>query len=392
MPNFLTEEQEMIRDMARKFSDNEVAPLAAEIDRSDKVPETLNRKAAELSFFGLFVDEEFGGLGRNLTNACLVLEEVARHSPSYAGVISVEIILCPGSIQAAGTEEQKQRWLPKSASGEATWAWASTEPAGGGNHPFHTTKITKDGDGFRVDGTKIYCTQGNAKYIMAMGHTEKDGEPGYGCAVVEVGQEGVDVVPYESKLGWRGTNTGTINFNNVYVPAENMLGSHLRGHSEFWPANVPSFIGHSATSVGGAQGLFDKTVEYVKERNLYGRPMDKLQPISYWIAESYAKLQACRALLYETTQRWDAGDDDPIMSAVCKAWICDTTFDISHRLLQMWGGAGIMDSTGVNRYFRDARTNMVAEGASEMHYDKISAHVLGNLSNAADVTKPPVRR
>lgn len=123
----------------------------------------------------------------------------------------------------------------------------------------------------------------------------------------------------KSKLGWRGTNTGTINFNNVLVPAENILGSLLHGHGEFWAANVPSFIGHSATSVSGAQGLFDKTVAYVRERNLYGRPMDKLQPVSYWIAEAYAKLQACRALLYETTQRWDSGNHDPVMSAVCKA-------------------------------------------------------------------------
>lgn len=372
-----TDEQLMFRDTARRFADQEVAPLGQRIDEEDRVPAELNRKAAALNFFGLFIPEEYGGLGQNLTSACLVLEEIARASPAYAGVISVEIILCPGSIAAAGTEAQKKKYLTASAGGESTFAWASTEAVGAGNVRFAQTRITPDGNGYRVDGAKLFCTQGNAKHIMVMGKTSRGSEIGYGCAIVDVDMEGVVVAPYESKLGWRGTNTGAVSFNNVYVPAENLLGDLITGHSSFWAANVPSFIGHSATSLGCAQGLFDRTVEYVKQRNLYGEPMDRLSPVSYWIAEAYAKIQACRALLYETTQRWDAGRHDPVMSAVCKGWICDTAFDVSCRLLQLWGGSGIMDSTGVNRYLRDARTNMVAEGSSEMHYDMIAAQVLG---------------
>ena len=376
MTYFLTEEQEMIRDMARKFAQNEIEPVANQIDQEDTVPEHLHAKAAELNFFGLFTPEEYGGLGQNLTTACLVLEEVAKASPSYAGVISVEIILCPGSIAAAGTEDQKQRFLVPSARGEKLMAWSQTEPAGGGNAPFHQTRIVKDGNGYRLNGLKLFCTQGKADVILVMGKTEVDGQEGYGAVIVEKSMEGVAPAPYESKLGWRGTNTGTIAYNDVYIPPENVLGNLLTGNAECWPANVPSFIGHSASSLGCAQGLFDKTVAYVKERNLYGRPMYKAQPVSYWLAESYAKLEAMRSLLYTTTQRWDAGQEDPVMSAVCKAWICDTAFDVTNRLLQLWGGSGIMDSTGVNRYLRDARTNMVAEGASEMHYDMISSYVL----------------
>ena len=377
MSYFLSEEQELIRDTARRFAQSELDPVANQIDREDSVPDALHHKAAELNFFGLFTPEPYGGMGQNLTSVCLVLEEIAKASPSYAGVISVEIILCPAALAIAGTEEQKRRYLIPSARGERLMAWSQTEPAGGGNAPYHLTRITPDGNGYRLNGLKLFCTQGRAETILVMGKTSHEGTTGYGCVLVDKSMPGVEPAPYEAKLGWRGTNTGTIGYNNVFIPPENVLGDLITGAADLWQANVPSFIGHAATSLGCAQGLFDKTVAFVKERNLYSRPMYNCQPVSYWLAECYAKLEAMRSLLYTTARRWDAKLPDPVMSTVCKAWICDTAFDVTHRLLQLWGGSGIMDSTGVNRYMRDARTNMVAEGASEMHYDMISAHVLG---------------
>jgi butyryl-CoA dehydrogenase len=373
----------MIRDMARRFSDNEVAPLAQEIDRMDRVPVALNRKAAELNFFGLFVPEEYGGVGTNLTTACLVLEEIARASPAYAGLLNVQIVLCPGALALRGTDEQKKRFLPGTAGGQKTFALSASEPAGARNRRYHQTRITADGNGYRVNGSKLFCTQGDAQYIMVLGKTEQNGQAGYGCAIVDKASEGVQISPYESKLGWRGTNTGALAFNDVWIPAENILGNLLA--ADLSPASMASYVGHSASSLGAAQGMFDKTIEYVKERELYGRPMDRLQPVSYRLAEAYASLQACRALLYETTQRWDSGEHDPVRSQICKAWICDTVFEITNRLLQLWGGSGMMDSTGVNRYFRDARTNMVAEASSEMHYDRISAHLMDRPSDTERV-------
>lgn len=380
MPNFLTDEQEMIRDMARRFSDCEVAPRAQEIAETDALPADLNSKAAELNFFGIYTPEDYGGIGQNLTTACLVLEEIARASPAYAGLLNVQAVLCAGAVAILGSEEQKQRYLTASASGEKTLALSVSEPAGARNRAGHQTKITADGDAFRLNGSKLFCTQGDAQYIIVLGKTERDGQNGFGWAIVDKTTEGVQVAPFDAKLGWGGTNTGSLAFSDVLIPPENILGDLLS--ASMAAANKASIIGHSATSIGAAQGMLEKTIEYVRERHLYGRPMDQLQPVSYRLAEAYATIEACRALLYQTTQQWDAGTCEPITPSVCKAWICDRAFEVTNQLLQLWGGSGIMDATGVNRYFRDARTNMIAEGPSELHYDVVAASLLGRSTDA----------
>lgn len=372
-----TEEQLMVRETARRFAEKDLEPYAARIDAEDKVPEEVHRAAVQMNLFGLYTPEEYGGSGQGLLTACLALEEIAKASPAYAGLVSVQMVLCPAGVLLTGTEEQKRRWLIPSAAGERLLAWSQTEPVGAGNQAAHQTRITADGDGYRLNGLKLFCTQGAATTIMVMGKTERDGRQGYGCLVVDKDMPGVDPAPYEPKLGWRGTNTGAVAYNDVWAPAENLLGDLLTGNADMFPANLVSIIAHSATSLGAAQGMFDKTVAFVRERNLYGAPMANCQPVSYWLAESFAKLQAMRGVLYAAAQAWDEGRGEPVMASVCKAWVCDTAFDVTNRLLQMWGGSGIMDSTGVNRYLRDARTNMVAEGASEMHYSTIAAHVLG---------------
>lgn len=376
MTRFATEEQEMFRDTARRFAEREVEPLAIQIDEQDEVPEHLIAKCRELNFFGLFIPEEYGGLGKSLTNACLVLEEIAKASPSVAGLLSVEIVLCPGAIDEIGTEEQKQRFLVPSASGEKLLAWSMTEPSGAANIPAHQTTLKPSGNGYSLEGSKLFTTQGNAHHILVMAKTEQDGQTGYGCAIVERDQKGVTTAPYESKLGWRGTKTGGVNYADVHVPQENILGNFLTGNADLWFVNQASFIAHSTTSLGGTEGLFKKTVEMVKSRSMYGTEMRRLQPISYWLGEIHAKIEACRSLIYDATRQFDEGQRDPIMGSICKAYVCDTMFDCTNKLLQMWGGSGIMDSTGVNRYFRDARTNMIAEAASELHYDIVAAAVL----------------
>ena len=212
-----------------------------------------------------------------------------------------------------------------------------------------------------------------------MGKTkDRAGNEGYGCVIVEREDEGFRVEPYETKLGWRGTNTGPISFNNVYLAEDDILGNILTGGFSHRAANQSNLLSHVATSIGCAQGLFDKTIDYVKQRRLYGRDMADLQPMGYWLAESHAKIQACRALLYNTVREFEAGTMAPEQAHICKAYIGDTTFDVCVKLVQMWGGSGIMNSTGVNRYMRDARAKCVAEGSSEIHYAVIANQLLHN--------------
>ena len=377
----LTEEQEMLRDMARKFAEREVEPVANQIDAEDKVPEALLAKCAELGFYGLFTSTEYGGLGQSLVNSCLVIEEISKASPSLGGMLSVQIVLCPATLEMVGTEEQKQRFLVPSASGEKVMAWSSTEPSGTIDYLRHRCRIEEDGNGYRLDGLKIYCTQGNAETFLVFARTSKDGKEGYGGVIVEKGMEGFNPAVPEDKLGWRGTQTGTISYDSISIPAENLLGGFLTGRWEASPANSLGGIGHCASALGCLEGMFEKTVAYVKERNMYGVPMHSLQPVSYWLAQIWAKQEACRAWLYQLVQAYDDGDRTigTEMSA-CKAWLCDTVFECCNQLLQLWGGAGIMNSTGVNRYFRDARTKMVAEGSSELIYDGVASGILDKPS------------
>ncbi len=376
MSYFLTEDQEMMRETARRFAQNELMPIANQIDLDEETPEWVTKRCGELGFLGVFISEDYGGIGGDLTTACLILEEIAKASPAFAGLLSVEMILCPETVRLLGNDEQKQRLLPPSASGERVMAYSQTEPSGAANVGFHQTRLTEDGNAYRLNGHKLFCTQGNAKTYLVMCRTQKDGIDGYGCVIVEAEDEGFDVQKYEDKLGWRGTNTGPIAFNNVAISADDVLGNILSGGPDHGPANQVSFIGHAATALGCMEGLFDLTADYIKQRDLYGEPMTRLSPVTDRMAQIWTKIEACRSMLYMATRMHDErGLGDSPMGSACKAYICDTAFECTSQLLQMWGGSGMMNSTGVNRYMRDARAKMVAEATTEMHHSIIAGRL-----------------
>jgi len=367
--DWLTDDQRALWDMTASFARKAVEPIANQIDMDEHTPDSLVAKAAEFGLFGLYTPVDYGGAGADIVSVCLVMEEIAKASPAFAGMLTVQVVLCPATVAILGTEEQKRRILPKSASGERLMAYSQSEPAGAANVASHLTKAVPDGNGWRLDGSKLYCTQGSAGTYLVMCRTKTHGgAEGYGCLIVEREDAGFNVAPYEHKLGWRGTNTGPISFDNVRIEPGDVLGDILTGGFSHRAANHANLLAHVATSLGCAQGLFDKTLGYVKERRLYGRDMAELQPVSYWLAEAHAKIIACRALLYDTARAFDNGKMAPGMGSVCKAYIGDTCFDVCSKLLQLWGGSGIMDSTGINRYMRDAKAKNIAEGASEMHY------------------------
>lgn len=387
MPIQFTEDQLAFQDLARRFAEREVEPIASRIDSEERTPPELISKAAEVGLFGLYIPEEYGGSGADVVSACLVAEEIAKASPAFAGALTVQMILCPKTVELLGTEEQKRRILPLSASGERLIAYSQSEPSGAANVAAHLTRLEPDGEGeWRLDGSKLFCTQSEAKTYLVMCKTRThDGREGYGCIIVEQEAEGFTVGPYEHKLGWRGTNTGPIAFDNVRIGEGAILGDILNGGVNHRAANQANVLAHSATSLGCAQGMYDKTLDYVKQRRLYGRDMSELQPVSYWLAEIYARLQAARAMLYTSAAAFDRGEMPLLANNVCKAWIGDTAFEICGRLLQLWGGSGIMDSTGINRYMRDAKAKCIAEGSSEIHY----AIIANQLFHGRPTLVPP---
>ncbi len=375
--DWLTDDQRALRDMAATFARKEVEPIANQIDLDEHTPDELVAKAAALGLYGLYTSPEYGGSGADMVSVCLVSEELAKASPAFAGMLTVQMVLCPRTVEILGTEEQKQRILTRNSSGERLLAYSQSEPAGAANIGQHLTKVTPDGNGYRIDGSKLFCTQGTAGTWLVMAKSkDRSGSEGYGCFIVEREDEGFEIAPHENKLGWRGTNTGPISFNNVFLDDDDVLGDILTGGFSHRAANQANLLAHVATSIGCAQGLFDKTIEYVRQRRLYERDMADLQPIGYWLAESHAKITACRDLLYTTVREFEAGTMAPEKHNICKAFIGETCFDVCVKLVQMWGGSGIMNSTGVNRYMRDARAKCVAEGATEMHYAIIANQLL----------------
>ncbi len=378
--DWLNEDQRALRDMAATFARREVEPIANQIDLDEHTPDELVAKAAALGLYGLYTSPEYGGSGADMVSVCLVSEELAKASPAFAGMLTVQMVLCPKTVELLGTDEQKMRILPASASGERLMAYSQSEPSGAANIASHLTRILPNSgasDGYRLDGSKLFCTQGTAMTWLVMGKTrDRQGNEGYGCVVVERDDPGFHIAPHDDKLGWRGTNTGPIAFDNVRLEEDDVLGDLLTAGFSHRAANHANLLAHVATSIGCAQGLFDKTIEYVKERQLYGRDMADLQPIGYWLAEAHAKITACRALLYDTVRQFEAGTVSSEGGNICKAYIGETCFDVCVKLVQMWGGSGIMNSTGVNRYMRDARAKCVAEGATEMHYAIIANQLL----------------
>lgn len=375
--DWLTDDQRALRDMAATFARKEVEPIANQIDLDEHTPDELVAKAAALGLYGLYTSPEYGGSGADMVSVCLVSEELAKASPAFAGMLTVQMVLCPKTVEILGTEEQKQRILTRNSSGERLIAYSQSEPAGAANIGHHLTKVTPDGNGYRIDGSKLFCTQGTAGTWLVMAKSkDRNGSEGYGCFIVEREDEGFEIAPHEDKLGWRGTNTGPISFNNVRLEDDDVLGDILTGGFSHRAANQANLLAHVATSIGCAQGLFDKTLDYVQQRNLYGKGMAELQPIGYWLAEAHARITACRDLLYTTVREFEAGTMAPEKHNICKAFIGETCFEVCVKLVQMWGGSGIMNSTGVNRYMRDARAKCVAEGATEMHYAIIANQLL----------------
>ena len=334
MLDWLNDDQRALRDMAETFARKEVEPVANQIDAEERTPDELVRKVAELGLYGLYIPEEYGGSGADLVSVCLVSEEIAKASPAFAGMLTVQMVLCPRTVEILGTEEQKRRILPRAASGERLMAYSQSEPGGAANIASHLTRAVPDDDlaGLRLDGAKLFCTQGSAGTYLVMCKTrDRDGKEGYGCVIVESEDEGFRVAPYEHKLGWRGTNTGPISFDNVYLETDDILGDLLTGGFSHRPANIANLLAHCAVSVGCAQGLFDKTLAQVQQRRLYGREMSELQPVAYWLAESHAKIAACRALVYDTVRAFEAGTMQPAMQNVCKTFVCETAFDVCVR-------------------------------------------------------------
>ena len=374
----LTKTQELFLLMIRKFAEQEVKPIAAEVDEEERFPMETVRKMAKLGIMGIPVPTEYGGAGGDNILYTMAVEELSRVCATTGVIVSAHTSLCCAPIMENGTEEQKQKYLPKLASGEWIGAFGLTEPNAGTDASAQQTMAVKEGDHYVLNGTKIFIT--NASYadvfiIMAMTDKSK-GTRGISAFIVEKDFPGFSIGKKEKKLGIRGSATCELIMENCIVPASNLLGQEGKGFSIAMKTLDGGRIGIASQALGIAQGAMDETVKYVMERKQFGKPIGKFQNTQFQLADLETKIQASRLLVRKAAFKKDKKQPYSADAAMAKLFAAETAMEMTTKAVQFHGGYGYTREYPVERMMRDAKITEIYEGTSEVQRMVIAANLL----------------
>ncbi len=375
----LTENQKMIRDLARSFAREKLAPIAAEIDESGEFPEATVKEMGGLGFLGLVADEDEGGVGADTLSYTLVVEEVAKVCGSHGLTIAAHNSLGCWPIHAFGTPEQKQRFLAPASRGEFLLAFGLTEAEAGSDAGGTKTTAVKDGDDWVLNGSKMWITNSHfagAAIITAV--TNPDTGPGQGISafIVPVDTPGFTVEKKEDKLGMRASDTAPLTLEDVRIPGDLLLGELGAGFKYFMQTLDGGRISIAALALGLAEGAFATARDYAKERQQFGRPIAKFQAIQFMLADMATQIEAARLLTYEACRRKDAGQPFSTLSAMAKLHASETAMFVTDKAIQILGGYGFTREYPVERMYRDAKLCTIGEGTSEIQRLVIGRAVL----------------
>jgi len=377
----LTEEQEDIRAAVREFCEKEFDPeLARKLDREEEFPWDLYRKACQLGFIGIHFPEEYGGGGYGVLENCIVVEELCRADSTLGTAIMLgdfasEIIL------RFGSEEQKERYLPKVASGEWISAGAFTEPARGSDLASRLdTRAVREGGEWVINGVKTLITNAPiANFFITLCQTDMKVEPPYRgqtLFVVERGAEGLDVTKIGDKMGIRASPTGEVSYCDVRVPDDAIVGQLNRGFYHALQFFDESRIEIAAQAVGIAQGAFERALKYAKEREAFGKKLIEHQAIAHKLAEMATKIEAARLLTYRAAWQVDQGKLDPVLASMAKTYAGRIAVEVCDEAVQILGGYGYIGDYDVERYYRDAKITEIYEGTKEIQLNTIIRWIL----------------
>jgi alkylation response protein AidB-like acyl-CoA dehydrogenase len=376
----LTEEQREIRDLVRQLARERIAPRAAEIDESHEFPWDVVELFRENDLFGLFFDEAHGGLGTGTLVSLVAVEEVSKVCATRGLVLAVQELGSLG-LKLAGDDEQKQRYLPRLASGEWLCAYALTESGSGSDSAAMRTTALRDGDAYVLNGSKRFITNaGVAQLYTVFAKTDPEaGHAGISAFVVEADTAGFDVARLEPKMGIRGSTTGELTFDDARVPAENLLGEEGEGFKIAMRILDRSRPGVAAQGLGIAQGATDYALEYAKTRETMGKPIGQHQLIAGMLADMETKCEAARGLLYKVAQMIDEHDTGPELtklSAMTKLYCTDVAMEVTTDAVQVLGGYGYIQEYPVERMMRDAKITQIYEGANQIQRLVIAREML----------------
>lgn len=374
----ITEEQKMIRDMARKFAQEEVAPWAAKLDEEEKFPAMHLPKMAELGLLGMMVDPQYGGSGLDTLTYVLALEEISKVCASTAVTMSVNNSLYCGPVEKFGTEEQKQEFLTPCATGEKLGAYCLSEPGTGSDAANQKTTAVKDGGFYILNGTKNWITNGpNADLFVVFAMTDKSkGNKGISAFLVKKTDPGFSVGKIEKKLGIRASSTSAIVLDNCKIPASRLLHEEGKGFAVAMNTLDYGRIGIATQALGISQSALDKAVKYAGERDAFGQTINNFQAIQWMIADMSVRIEASRLLTYKAAWMKDQGLACSKEAAQAKLFASETSNFVTNKAVQIHGGYGYSREYEVERLLRDARITEIYEGTSEIQRLVIARSVI----------------
>jgi alkylation response protein AidB-like acyl-CoA dehydrogenase len=376
----LSDEQREIRELVRDLARERVAPRAAEIDKKGEFPWDMVELFREHELFGLPYGEEYGGTGTGALMVLVAIEELSKVCATTGLILAVQELGSLG-IKLAGTDEQKQRFLPRLATGEWLAAYALTEPGSGSDSAAMRTEARLDGDGYVLNGGKRFITNAGVAHVYTVfAKTDPEaGHSGISAFAVEADSPGFEVGRIEPKMGIKGSTTGEIFFNDLRIPADNLLGEEGEGFKIAMRILDRSRPGIGAQGLGLAQGATDYALEYAKSRETMGKPIAQHQLISAMLADMETKCEAARGLLYKVGMMIDEGaPDDEVtkISAMAKLYCTDVAMEVTTDAVQVLGGYGYMQEYPVERMMRDAKITQIYEGTNQIQRLVIAREML----------------
>lgn len=374
----LTEEQRMIRDMARDFAEKELAPRAAERDEKEEFPAEALRKMGQLGLLGLVVPEEYGGSFVDTVSYCLAVEEVARACAATSLIMAVHCTTGCFPLVKFGSEEQKRRYLPRMASGEWLSGFALTEPGAGSDASAVSTTAVREGDSYLLNGVKTFITSGSESRIITVFATvdRSKGTKGITAFLVDTQQPGFVVDSIEKKMGMRASHTAQICLENYRVAAADRLGEEGEGFKIAMVTLDAGRVGIAAQAIGIAQAAFEVARRYAKERVQFGQPIASLQAIQFMLADMATQIEAARLLTFNAALKKDRGERHTKEAAMAKLFATEISSQVCDLAIQVLGGYGYSRDYPVERYYRDSRVTRIYEGTSEIQRVVIANQLL----------------
>ncbi|KFU81417.1 Acyl-CoA dehydrogenase [Amycolatopsis lurida] len=376
----LDDEYEALRKTVEEFARSEVAPVIGDLYEREEFPYEIVAKMAEMGLFGLPFPEECGGMGGDYFALCLTLEELARVDSSVAITVEAGVSLGAMPIYRFGTEEQKQKWLPELCAGTALGAFGLTEPGGGSDAGATRTRAKLDGDTWVINGSKSFITNSGTDItklvtVTAVTDVKENGRKEISAIIVPSGTPGFAVAPKYSKVGWNCSDTHELSFDDVRVPAENLVGERGRGYAQFLSILDEGRVAIAALSVGLAQGCVDECLRYVKEREAFGHKIGEYQAIQFKIADMEVRTHTARLAYYAAASKMLRGEPFKKEASIAKLVASNAAMDNSRDATQIFGGYGFMNEFPVSRFYRDAKILEIGEGTSEVQRMLIARHL-----------------